>query len=298
MNVPIQPFLILLLALGLSPLAAQEASEDEQAPSRPEHTPAQQSRFEALQAMPLKGEKLSLNVADEPIFALYQAQSRGSGRGSVLLLHDRGSHPAAPGVIEPLRLGLPQAGWSSLSLSLPPLAEDGLTIEWLERSRERIAAAVEALAQRSQPPVVLIGHGSGARAAVDYLAGGEPPDVRGLVMIGMPAPANTDEPRLDSAEQLAGLTLPMLDIAGSRDTPGVLQSAERREQAAIRQQGEREGSAHTRYRDIADRYTPRQGRSVNYRQLLIPGANHNFDNQSDTLTRRIRGWLQRHIADE
>ena len=69
-------------------------------------------------------------------------------RGGVILLHDIDAHPDWPEIISPLRNGLPEKGWSTLSIQLPLRSRD---VELnarnqqkiIDQAQARITAAVE-----------------------------------------------------------------------------------------------------------------------------------------------------------
>lgn len=292
-----QTRLLALLLLTLTrPLAAAtgEAGADVTASQRTAAQERQQSTLQALQQAPLEGQKLQLETAEDQALALFKP-ALGKQRGGVVLLHDRGGHVDAAGVIRPLRLGLAEAGWATLTIQLPPPEAPAVGTAWLDRTQALIAAGLNELQQRDINSIVLLGHGLGALAATDYLAAGDNLTVRGLIIVGLDGSA-ADEPRMDGAAQLARVRPPILDIFGERDSRAVLASAERRAQAARRREGGEE-TAHTLYRDVARRYSERKGDSVSYRQLRIAAADHRFTRQQQLLLRRIRGWLQRHAAD-
>ena len=66
--------------------------------------------------------------------------------------------------------------------------------------------------------------------------------------------------------------MPMLDIYGSRDYPGVLEQADDRRLAA-QKSGNRQ-----------------------YNQIVIEGADHRFAGLESVLIKRIRGWLDKIVA--
>lgn len=283
------------LPLGAADAPADPATADGGAPADARTLPADPhaARLEELKAASLTGEQLTLGAGDGALALYLPAQE--TPRGGMVLLHDLGSHLDTPGVIHPLRTRLPEHGWATLSLSLPPLEGDGATPAWLDATLPLIDAAIDTLQQRGNTPVVLAGHGLGALAAVDYLAGGRGPSVQGLILIGMDGSPNP-QARLDGAAGLARVRQPMLDIYAGRDLQRVLASSKRRAAAAARRDGAPE-SAHTRYRDIARRYSDSKGGKVGYRQVVIPAATHDFANHEEALVRRIRGWLGRHLAE-
>ena len=65
---------------------------------------------------------------------------------------------------------------------------------------------------------------------------------------------------------LKTINIPVLDLYGSDDLPGVLETAELRKQAATH--------------------------NVQYSQQVIRGANHFFDEMDDELIRAVADWSQ------
>lgn len=255
---------------------------------------AEQLIATALREKIKDGEALTLKVKDKEVLALFKPQTRGQALGGVLLLHDLNGHPDWPGVIHTLRRQLPDAGWHTLSLQLPHAASAQLTVEQLDAIRPRIAAALAELEKRGIRNTVLVGHGQGALAAIDYLANNITPSVRGLVVISLNGTENA-EPRLDGAAGLARISVPILDIYGDRDKPEVVESAKRRYDLA-RRNNLSSALQRPSYADIAPDYTPQRGLSLSYRQVSMSGADHQFTAQDDTLVKRLRGWLEHYAA--
>jgi hypothetical protein len=297
--------LILLLALLAGAAHAEEApapaadsasaeapAEEAMAVQRPD---AEAKLAADLRARITSSEALMLPLQGREVLALFQPQTRGEAHGAVLLLHDLNGHPDSPGPIQALRRRLPNAGWHTLSLQLPHSETRPLTIEQLDAMRPRIAAALAELEGRAAGDVVLIGHGAGAHAAIDYLRDNLAPSVRGLVVIGLEGDAN-EEPRLDAAAGLGRLNMPILDIYGGRDYPGVVAKAKRRYDMARRGNGE-EMPVRPAYADVARDYNEKMALSLSYRQVRVPAADHRFSAQESNLVKRVRGWLKRHITD-
>lgn len=281
-----------VIAADPAPTAENPAGETAQ-PERSTPLSRHEAALEALKSSPLDGEKLELQADGKPVFALF-SPALGKSRGGVILLHDLGGHVDSPGVIHPLRTRLPEHGWATLAVTLPPVEGNSASAEWLDSSRKVIDAAIGEMRKRNIEPLVLSGHGLGALAATDYLAAGDRPAIKGLVIIGMDGSSN-QEPRLDGAAQLGKVRPAILDIYGGHDWRQVLDSAERRADAAHRRDGG-EQTAHTLYRDIAKSYSDKKGDNVGYRQIRIAPAAHDFTRQETVLVRRVRGWLQRYVA--
>jgi pimeloyl-ACP methyl ester carboxylesterase len=273
--------------------AADTAADTAPAGQKPD---TEQQFATALRANIKDSKAIGLQVEGQEVLALFKTQTKGEALGAVLLLHDLNRHPDWAGVTSALRRQLPDAGWHSLSLQLPHSDTSAVTVAQLDAIRKRIGAALDELDKRAIKNVVLVGHGLGALAAVDYLSENLTPAVQGLVVISLDGRTN-DEPRLDAANRLNTINLPILDIYAARDRLPVVQSAKRRYDMARRSSddGDKPRSA---YDDIAQHYTEKKGLSLGYRQVKLVGANPQFDGQTSDLVKRIRGWLKRYAAGQ
>lgn len=216
------------------------------------------------------GESVSLKTGQLDFLALHMAATTPKPKGGVILLHGQGAHPEWATLIQPLRVQLPAHGWETLSVQLPLAAEDapdGAYEPLIPEAFARIAFALEFLKSRQINQVALVGHGWGARVAVEWLGRDAPPDVAGLVAIGLSA----DLRRLDSGTlgALRKIQVPVLDLYGSRDLDPVRATASQRAAAA------------------------RAGQNRQYRQVEMDGADHFFTGLTDALIARVRAWLSR-----
>ncbi len=216
------------------------------------------------------GEAEWLEAGGQKFLALYTEETTGAPKGSVILVHGTGAHPDWPDVIHPLRVGLPDHGWSTLSIQAPVLANEAGYAEYaplVGEAAPRIQAAVAFLEQRAPGrPVFLVGHSLGATMAAACLA--EAPDVpvAGVILIGMGV--RDEGPLSDALSYLQKLRLPVFDLYGSRDLPAVTASAAARRRAAAK------------------------AGNAAYRQFEVSGADHFFRGLEDELLGRVRGWLE------
>ncbi|RRQ22269.1 DUF3530 family protein [Thiohalobacter thiocyanaticus] len=219
--------------------------------------------------MLIDGEAVWLEADDAQFLAIHTPDLTGEPKGAVILVHGMGAHPDWQEVIHPLRVRLPEHGWATLSVQMPVLPNAAAPTDYaplVPEAAPRLRAALTWLEDRTEGPVFIAAHSLGAIMTAASLTGdtGLQPD--GLVLIGMGG--SRDDPHLDSLAHLEQLTLPVLDLFGSRDLDSVLADREARARAA------------------------RRAGNTAYRQLEISGANHFFTGLEDTLVRRVRGWLE------
>lgn len=232
---------------------------------------------------PPGAQRIALPLGEQAGSALLWAETLGTPKGAVVLVPDLDTPADWPQVIGPLRSALPAAGWSVLVLEMPGEwgLEAGERVQALDAAHPLLAAAVAHLGGMGAERIVLAGHGFGALAAADFLRAGRSPRVSGLVLISTAGLG--DDPRLNAATALAGVTVPTLDLYGERDLAPVRAGADRRAVAARKAlPAQPAGSMPTQ--------RPR------YRQVAIPGATHDFTGYEQTLARRVRGWLERHVG--
>lgn len=218
---------------------------------------AEQEIVALLRASPAAADAQELTVDGKPVLALWRNETLGRPQGAVLLLHDTGAHADWPGVVGPLRHELPLHGWHTLSLQLATA----------EETPARLRAALAFLAGKSIRNIVLLGHGTGALAALRYAAENKG-SANGLVLIAMGA--GDDLPALEQAG------VPLYDLYGSADSLEVRTAGAQRlinGRRLVRQEGS---------------MPPR------YRQFVVEAADHFFSQQTETLLRRVQGWLRTH----
>ena len=214
----------------------------------------------------LDGEAVYLDDGRAPFMAI-ETESAGDGPAdkAVIVMHGTGVHPDWPTVILPLRVGLTESGWHTLSIQMPVLpneaehAEYAAIYDWVPG---RIDAALAYLRDKGFKTVVLVAHSQGATMATYYLSGADRP-VDGFVAIGMSG-GIADGP-MDSLAQLPSIRVPMLDLYGGEDLPEVMHSAPARAAA------------------VTD--------GIDFQQSRVDGADHFFDGEESELLDRVNRWL-------
>ncbi|MCS3902113.1 pimeloyl-ACP methyl ester carboxylesterase [Methylohalomonas lacus] len=228
----------------------------------------EQQLAERLAAQTGSGEQVWLTAGDEPFLALHNAVLGALPRRAVLLVHNMGGHADWPEVIAPLRRGLTELGWSTLSLQMPLLAAGALADDYgrtLPAAGRRIDSGIDYLRDQGYGQVVLLGYGFGASQALAYLAENDTAD--GLILVGILA-REFLQPAPDLPELLGRLDQPVLDVYGRNDFPEVIERAQARRRAAT-------GA---------------------YSQRAVAGADHYFTGREQRLLAVLGNWLNETFA--
>ena len=213
----------------------------------------------------MDGEAVDLVVEGREIFAIYTEAEDGSDKG-MIVVHGTGIHPNWQQVVQPIRVEMAAHGWNTLSIQMPILHNEAQYEEYVALYPEvppRLRAAETFLKDRGIQTLLIAAHSQGATMSSYYLSR-YPSDVKGLVAIGMGA--TQKDSHINSAKSLKKITIPVLDLYGDSDLPGVLDTADART----------ESSAH----------------NADYAQQVIRGANHFFDGMDDELVSAVAEWAQ------
>ena len=215
----------------------------------------------------IDGEAVWLKADRQPFLAIYTEASEGEPLGGAIILHGIGIHPDWPQVVHPLRVRLPEHGWSTLSLQMPILPNEAKNEEYaplFDEVAPRIEAGVQFLKAQGIKELAIVAHSMGATMASYYLTGNER-EVNGFVAIGMSA--GSKDPRMDNNASFRRISISMLDLYGSLDLDGVIRASSAR--ASIAQ---------------------KKGNKA-YKQIRVEGADHFFEGKEDELVDVVRDWL-------
>jgi pimeloyl-ACP methyl ester carboxylesterase len=217
------------------------------------------------------GEPVWLAADDHRFLAIYTPAETPSPRGTVLLVHGMGAHPDWPQVIQPLRSGLSEEGWQSLSIQMP-LPPEGIDtagqVALLHEGGDRLQTALAWLAEKDMTPVTIIAHSRGSADVLYYAATHDGGPVTSLVLIGANGRYDTLPDDASSLRFLQEIRLPVLDLYGEHDLEGVIKTAPERRKAAAGGPG--------------------------YQQIMVPGADHFFDGKEKPLLAEVARWLESH----
>ncbi len=210
------------------------------------------------------GEPVFLEVADHRVYSIYTEPDSPSKNG-LIVLHGTGFHPDYEQVVRPLRVALASSDWHTLSIQLPLLSSEARYNDYISVYPEvppRLDAATQYLQNKGVNNISIVAHSQGATMAAYYVARHEH-SITSLVLIGMSAQHR--DMNINSAESLKKISIPVLDIYGSKDFPAVLQTVDIRSNAA----------AHNEH----------------YQQRVIDGAYHFFEIREDELIDAVSNWL-------
>lgn len=207
----------------------------------------------------LDGEAIDLNDGQHDFLAIY-TEGEGKPKTGVILMHGIGIHPDYPTVINPLRVGLAERGWSTLSLQLPILPNEAENKDYLPlvpQAAPRVRAGVEYLQKAGLKHIIVVAHSMGTTMAVHALKENAA-DIDGFIVIGM-GPAGIGN--------LKAIKVPVLDLYGENDLAGVVSNASRRRTAAAS--------------------------NKHYTQIMAKDADHFFNGQEEELIRLVASWLDK-----
>lgn len=189
-------------------------------------------------------------------------------KGAVIVMHGRGFHPDWSDTTNPLRVGLIERGWTTLSIQMPVLEKEAKYNDYVPIFHEaypRIEAAVRHLEQEGFERIVIAAHSCSVHMVNAWIKEGRFKGVDAFIGIGMGA-TDYKQPMVH-AWQFEKLTVPVLDIYGSDDYPAVQRMADDRLQGIKLIGG---------------------GKSS---QVVVQGANHYFLDKGDELVDEVGDWL-------
>jgi len=215
----------------------------------------------------MDGDVVEMNDGKNNFIGIYTLATTKETRGAVVLLHGQGANPDWIDVINPLRVSLPDHGWDTLSIQLPVASVDARDSDWggiIQEGVPRIEAAIEFLKKKFRLNNVIVSHSMGSLMAFEYFNKKERP-IAAFASIGTPASPVV-------LEALKKMELPVLDLYGSQDLPGVMHAAKKRLAAS------------------------RRSENIIFSQVQIEGADHFFNGLDDVLVARISNWLERYAS--
>jgi len=216
----------------------------------------------------MDGDSVILNTGSHEFLSIYMQAEQTPAKGTVIILHGRGFHPNWPKLIFPLRTGLTEHGWNTLSVQMPVLDNDASFYDYLEilpEAHPRIKSALDFIKQKKPAKIILLAHSCGVYMAADWLQKNLDTDLDAFIGIGM-GPTDYGQPMLKPFP-LEKFKMPVLDIHGENDYPAVLRNAPRR------------------WKNIQRAGHPKS------QQIVIEKAEHYFNDRDAELLDSISRWL-------
>lgn len=214
----------------------------------------------------LDGEPVWLDADGTEFLSIFTEASEA--KGAVIILHGRGFHPDWVDTVNPLRVGLVEEGWTTLSLQMPVLEKDAKYYDYrpiFPKAFPRIETGIEYLANGGYKNIVLLAHSCGVHMAMAWLNTAGDSLISAFIGLGMGA-TDYQQP-MAKPLALEKLKVPILDLYGANEYPAVIRMAPDR-LARITEAG-----------------------NINSRQIMLEGAGHYFTDQDDALTGEVSRWL-------
>jgi pimeloyl-ACP methyl ester carboxylesterase len=183
-------------------------------------------------------------------------------RGAAIIAHGRGWSPDYE-LYGRLRTKLAELGYTTLSIQMPVLPSTailGLYVPLYPDARERFQRAVDFLKAKGHRNIAIVSHSLGATMANQYLIRTDDTTVGAWAFIGI----------LQGLEEMYRIRIPVLDIYGSKDWDVTVWGGSERK-AQIEK-------------------NPKSA------QVIVPGAQHFFEDREDELAREVVKFLDRAFA--
>ncbi len=207
------------------------------------------------------GEPVYLEADSEHKFLTLFTEVKDA-KGAVIVVHGMGVHPDW-NLIGVLRNGLSDAGYTTLSVQMPVLANTAKPEQYpptFPEAAKRLGAAVEFLQAKGYKKIAIVSHSMGSRMTDYFLTHGGKAPLFAWVAIGL------------SGNYTRGKTLafPVLDLYGENDLPPVLKAAKARAGALKAVPGAK--------------------------QVVAPGTDHFFNNKDGELVGYVKDFLDQALA--
>ena len=214
----------------------------------------------------LDGEAVTLSAVEQDFLGIY-TEAEDTDK-AVIVMHGRGFHPDWVDTVQPLRVGLVDFGWNTLSIQMPVLGKAAKYYDYVpifDEAIPRIQSAIEYLQRQGNQHIVMIAHSCSVHMSMHYLSKKGEENLAAYVGIGMGA-TDYRQPMREPFP-LGKLSIPVLDIYGSDDFPAVHRLAPRR-WSGMQQAGHRLSQ-----------------------QIVVADADHYFTNRDDELVQKVGTWL-------
>lgn len=223
-------------------------------------------------ASELRKQQHRLSAGGQLFSAYYIDQVALEARGAVLLIPDLQHGPTSTSIVNSLRNALPQSHYSTVTLDLRPIDRRDP-----QQMFEALTAGIEFLAKQDVLNITLIAEGAGGAQAIDYLAklsrdgGAALQNLRALILIN--ARHSPTDSELDTLAAITDIELSLLDAVSNNDF--ILKDL-----AQLRRKASQSTESES-----------------NYHQLALPRIVNYTRRHDNSVTKRIRGWMDKNISD-
>lgn len=218
----------------------------------------------------MDGEPEYLSDGKNKFLSIYMETESEKPKGAVIIMHGRGYHPNWKDVAQPLRVGLPESGWHTLSIQMPVLDKKAKYYDYVPifpESFSRIEAAIKFLKSKNIKNIVLVAHSCSVHMSMAWFekTGGKGADA--YIGIGMGV---TDlKQYMAKPFPLDKFKIPVLDIYGQHEFNSVTKSAPLRLKM-IKSTGIDQSE-----------------------QRIVADADHYITDRGDALLKEVNDWLDK-----
>lgn len=214
----------------------------------------------------IDGEVVYLPADKHQFLAIHTQADTKPTKDAVIIVHGRGLHPDENFIANPMRTGLAEKGWDTLSIQMPVLTLTAGFADYaqiLSEGAPRFEQAIKFLRQKGYSKVHLVAHSCGTQMTMSWIDNGGGEGISSLTLVSM-GTENYSE-HFGHAPPLDKLKIPVLDIYGSQDF--IAPKAEKRYQLI-----EKAGNSKSQ-------------------QIMVHGADHMFTRHQSPLLHLVADWL-------
>jgi len=217
------------------------------------------------------GDPEMLKANNREFLSIYMESDEENVKGGVVIMHGRGFQPDWEDAIQPLRTGLPESGWNTLSIQMPVLEKSAKYNEYVPifgDANERIESAISFLKDQGNEKIVLIAHSCGSHMAQHWILNKGKSALDSFdAYIGIGMGATDYKQPMEEVFVLDKMPMPIFDIYGADDYSAVHRLADARMEM-IEKSGNKQS-----------------------KQIIVPDANHYFKGEGEALTEVVANWL-------
>jgi hypothetical protein len=174
--------------------------------------------------MILDGDPVWLEANEREFLGIYTEAD--DAEAAVVILHGRGFHPDWGDTVNPLRVGLAELGYNTLSLQMPVLEKDSSYYDYLpifDFAHARIESGIRFLRDNGNTKVVLLAHSCGVHMSMDWIREKGDQSIDAYIGLGMGA-TDYQQPMRERFP-LVQMQVPVLDLYGANEYPAVMRGA-------------------------------------------------------------------------